>query len=318
MTDQATEQSGQSNAALTSNDLGALFAKANGPQESEQPKGQAPLNEGEQAQADDGESPSEVPSEGQEPSVPKFKVPALEGDGFEELTAEEYKARVLMQKDYTQKTQKVAEKSKEVEAERIKVTQVLSEKAQAMEDNLAMLGHAIQSFDAQVDWAALREMDPAAYVAEREKQQARLATFKQSADQLKAVRQEQEQQARAIAAQQLVEMIPTWLDPSVAKKEAEEVRQYLTKSGYSPQEVEAINDPRVIVMARELSRYEALKNKAAETKAQVEKAPQLAKPGAPNQGNPQALAAHRAAKAFEKAPSIDGLAGLFAATSKRK
>jgi hypothetical protein len=216
MTDQAETQSAAP-AASTEQDLAALLSgDMSG---SEQPKGHAAPAQAEAQEAVDGETPSE--SEAQ-PEVVKFKVPALEGDGDEELTAEELKAQRLMHRDYTQKTQAVAEARKEIEAERSKVQQVISEKAQMMEQNLAILGQAIQSFDQQVNWDALREVDPAAYLEARETQQARQRAFMQSAQQLEAVRADQARQMQAINAQRLVEAIPTWLDQSVAQKEANE------------------------------------------------------------------------------------------------
>jgi hypothetical protein len=314
MTDQATEQSGQQVAApteLNSNDLAAMFS---GKSETEQqPQGQASTVEGVGQEAESGESPEQSEAEAQaEAPAEKFKVPALEGDGFDELTAEELKAQRLMHADYTRKTQQVAEARKQAEAEVAQARQVMTQKAQAMEDNLVALGQAIKSFDAQVNWEALREVDPATYLAEREKQQARQQHFMTAAKQLEAFRREQAEMVKQQNAQRLVEAIPTWLDPTVAKKEAEEVRSYLTKTGYQPDEIEGLTDYRVIVMARELARYEALKNKASEVKAQVQKAPQLAKPGAVRPGNPEALAKYRTTQKAINEPSKDNLAALFA------
>lgn len=317
MSDQASGQS-VAQAAPTANDLAAMFSKAVPygdvtPAEVKQPSGQAATDEGESgSNADPVESTGE--SNAQVEGAPaKFKVPALEGDGDEELTADELKAQRLMHRDYTQKTQAIAEARKELEAERAKVTQVIAGKAQEMETQLTMLGSALQSFEQSVNWEALRSVDPAAYLEAREQHAARQQAFVQSAQRLEAVRQEQAQQVQAMNAQRLVEAIPTWLDKATAQKEANEIRQFATQVyGYTDDDVNSIVDYRHIVALRDAAKYHALQKKAGETKATLQQAPKLAQPGAPRQGNADALQAHRTLNKARAEPSVQNLQDAIA------
>jgi hypothetical protein len=311
MTDQANVQSDAavSNAAPTTDSLAALFKESlfGG-----QPQGQAPTNEGEKAQAESGESPEEVGELTDEQVLDRFKVPALEGDGIEELTAEELKAQRLMQADYTRKTQQIAEERKAVQAERQKVEAEIAARAQAMEHQLQMLGRAIQSFDQQVDWDALRQVDPGAYLEAREQQQARLQAFEQSRQQIMQVQQAQRAERIAQSSQRLVEAMPELLDPQTAKKFAEKIVGGAGDAyGFSPQEIDALDDHRLILMARDAIAYRELKAKTQAIKPKVEAAPQLAKPGAPRPGNPDALRTHRLVQKATAEPSRENLRNLF-------
>lgn len=313
MTDQAETQSGADNtsapAEMSTSDLAALFgAGSNVSTESdEQPQGQA--------EADDVESEDNPEQAAVEAAVEKFKVPALEGDGFDELTADELKAQRLMQKDYTQKTQALAEQRKAQEAETQKVMATLTAKSDEIEQGLVMLGKAIQSFDENVNWEALKAVDPASYLEAREKQAERVKAFKQAAGQLEAMRKAQAAQLQAVNAQRLVEAIPTWLDKATAQKEAAEIRGVLTEAyGYADEDIDGISDYRVILLARDALKFRQAQKAAAEVKPKVEAAPKLAKTGTVRQGNPEALARHRVAQKAINQPSRENLAALFAST----
>ena len=312
MTDQAVEQSGSAEQAQpehSENDLAGAFAAAYG---EPQPKGQAD-NQTEQP-AGDTEQVDEQASG--EPVPEKFKVPALEGDGFDELTAEELKAQRLMQADYTRKTQALADERKAINAERQKVEQVIAEKAGALEQQLAMLGRAIQSFDQQVDWDALRQVDPGAYLEAREQQAHRLQAFEHSRQQMEAVRQAQRSERVAQSTQRLVEAMPELLDPQAAKKFASRIVEGTAHYGFSPEEVQGLEDHRLVLMARDAIAYRELKAKAAEVKPKVAAAPQLAKPGAPKPGNAEALNAYRTIQKASQTGEVKDLAAAFGTVFK--
>lgn len=312
MTDQAIEQSGTvDNAAsgpVSEQDLAAAFASA---LEGGKPQGQA-QPQGEQAQAESGESPEQVDVQDEEPAIERFKVPALEGDGIEELTAEELKAQRLMQADYTRKTQQIAEERKAIQAERQKVEQEISQRSQTMEQQLAMLGRAIQSFDQQVNWDALRQLDPAAYLEAREQQQARMQAFEHSRQQLEAVKQAQRHERIAQNSQRLVEALPELLDPKAARAFADKIINGAGEAyGFSAQEIDALDDHRLILMAKDAIAYRELKAKTDSVKPKIAAAPQLAKPGAPRQGNAKALDAYRTIQKARQTGSIDDMAAAF-------
>lgn len=317
MTDQAIEQSG-----ATSNDaapdLAAFFSQT---LEGKQPQGQAVAQQGEEAQAESGASP-EVEGEQPEGETPaKFRVPALEGDGYEELTAEEIKAQRLMQADYTRKTQEVAEQRKAIQAEREQVASVLSQRVQETESALQMLAGAIKSFDSEVNWDALRQVDPASYLEAREQQTQRIQAFERTRQHLEAVRQAERAERVAQNSQRLVEAMPELLDANAAKVFGEQITNAAAKHyGFTPQEVAGVDDHRLILMMRDAAKYHDLMAKSSEVKAKVAQAPQLAKPGAPKPGNAQALNTYRTIQRAKATSSLDDQAAAFDAlfSGKRK
>ena len=309
MTDQAAEQSG-----ATSNDaapdLAAFFQQTlNGGQ----PQGQAQAAEGEEDDESESGASPEVEGEQAATDAPaKFKVPALEGDGYEELTAEEIRAQRLMQADYTRKTQEVAEQRKAIQAEREKVQTELSQRLQESEAHLQMLAGAIQSFDQQVNWEELRAIDPAAYLQAREQQQARLQAFERTRQHIEQVRQAERSERLSQSSQRLVEAMPELLDPNAAKAFGEQITTAANKFyGFMPQEVASVEDHRLILMMRDAAKYHELVAKTGEVKAKVAAAPQLSKPGTPRQGNPEALRTHRAIQKAKSTSSLEDQAAAF-------
>lgn len=307
MTDQANEQSAQdaSPAEHDEADLAAFFASQRGEQPDE---GQATITDEADAQEQSDEALNAEPQTG------KIKVPKLEGEGFEELDPDELRTQRLMHADYTRKTQALADQRKQVEAKAREVEQMANQRLQAMDDHLAQLARTIQSFETQTDWDAVREVDPALYIQEREKQAHRLQAFNRAKQLADEARANARKQRAAEEAQKLVEAIPEWLDKSKAVAEAEKIRTGLGEYGMSPQEVDELLDHRLVLMARDAVRYRELQRKAAEVKQTVAKAPPIARPGGTtNQGNPQALHAHRAIQKATQTGSVDDMAAAFAA-----
>lgn len=316
MTDQVATQSGATSvdAAPTQDSLAAMFKSA---LFGEQPSGQAEAKEGEKAKAESGESPEVDGEQTIEQVLEKFKVPALEGDGIEELTAEELKAQRLMQADYTRKTQQVAEERKAQAAEFSKRLEAFSQREQAVEQNLQMLGAAIQSFDSQVNWDALRQADPSAFLEAREQQAKRLQAFEHSRQQIEGLRQARRAEVIAENSQRLMEAMPELLDQAAFKAFGEKVTAAGQTYGFTPQEIAAVEDHRMLQVLSDAAKFRELQSKAGEVKAVVAKAPQMAKPGAPRQGNAEALKTHRLVKQATEAPSRDNLQSLFKATLGR-
>lgn len=268
---------------------------------------------------DAGKGVEEVVESDEQQTPAKIRVPALEGDGYDELTPEEIKTQRLMHADYTRKTQAISEQRKAVDAKAREIQTAMVQRLQALDDHVEMLGRAIHSFESQVDWKVLRETDPAGYVAERELQGQRLQQFKTAKQQAEAARKSHRQALAQEETQKLLEAIPEWLDKSTARKEAGEIRAGVSAYGFTPDEFDDVLDHRVIVMAREALEYRRLKEKAAGLKGAVQKAPQLARPGAGgNNGNPAALSAHRDIKRAMQTGSVDDMANAFASIRRQQ
>jgi hypothetical protein len=303
MTDQAATQSGDAQVAAPAT-LGDLlkqtFSGGNpeGQAQSENVTGEIQQSEAEQA--------DQLPA--------KFRVPALEGDGYEELTTEELKSRFLMQKDYTRKTQEVAEERKKIAELKAATESEAQRRIDKLENDLTVTARLIQSFDAQVDWDRLEAEDPATFLLEKRKQGQRIQAWEHARSEAEQLKAEQRKAKRAQEAERLVQAIPDWLDAEKAQSEAKKLIDGASHYGMTAADIDNFDDHRLILILRDALRLRDLESKKADVKAQVGKAPILAKPNAVSQGNPQALAVHRAIKQVDG--SRDSLRNLFKATLK--
>jgi hypothetical protein len=301
MTDQAETQSGDAQQAtpVTMRELlKQTFSGGN-------PEGQA---QSENVTGDTQQS--DAPQADQLPA--KFRVPALEGDGYEELTPEELKAQRLMQKDYTRKTQEVAEERKRI-AELKQATEAEAQRRiDKLENDLTVTARLIQSFDAQVDWDRLEAEDPAMYLMEKRKQAQRIQAWEHARHEAESLKAEQRKARRAQEAERLVQAIPDWLDADRARNDAQKLIEGASQYGLTAADIDNFDDHRLVLMLRDAIRLRELEAKKSTVTEQVQKAPVLAKPGAVNNGNPQALAVHRAIKKVDG--SRDSLRNLFKAT----
>jgi hypothetical protein len=320
MTDQATVQSADPvvRGPATEEQLASLFATE---LTGEQPTGQAETEQGEEAQAASGENPDDVEgvdAQAEQSDAEYVEVPKLEGEGMERITREELKARMLMHADYTRKTQAVAEERKAIQAEREKVMATISKHADEMGYRLTVLGQTIQSIEQQVNWDALRELDPGAYIKAKEEQQKRLQTFEEGRKQYEQAQKMVKGQRVAQNTQRLVEAMPILLDPKAAKEFAETLaNESQANYGLTAQDLDAIDDHRLILALKDANELRRLRAKSADTKAAVAKAPQLAKPGAPRQGNPEALRTHKVITRARTEGSPEALEAAFGALFKK-
>ena len=198
----------------------------------------------------------------------------VEIDG-EEITVEELKRGHLRQRDYTRKTQELAEIRKGFEAQQ---AEVLRERAQYE----TMLGQLRQRIEADVeqepDWDKLYEADPSmAARAERQwrKQQdaksARLQAINAEQQRLDGLRAQYREQLEAQYVEQqramLPEIIPEWRDASVASKEAAQLRQVLANEGFTEEDIGGLKNATLVKLARKAMLYDTGAKTANEAKA---------------------------------------------------
>jgi hypothetical protein len=182
-----------------------------------------------QAQSQDDDS-EEVDFDGQKYRIPKALKSAL-----------------MMNADYTRKTQEVAELRREAEAERAQYQQANAQHVQALAA-VHSIDQQIHQFQ-QVDWQRLSDDDP----VQAQKLWMQYTQLKDSRQQMVGQVQQMERQ-RAFEAQQatakrieegnaiLKRDIPNW-SPEIAKQ----VSDYAAKEfGFQPQELANVNDPRVV------------------------------------------------------------------------
>jgi len=205
-----------------------------------------------------------------------------------EVTEDELFNGYLRQRDYTRKTQELAERRKaiealeqEIEAERYQYAELLPKMRQQLE----------QQLQAEPDWDSLYEKNPIeATKLERQWRQAK----QQREAQIKAVEEEQARlsqiQQRKLQAEmqkhieaeqaRLTQVIPEWKDTNKAQKEAAEIREFLLTEGFSEQDVNSIQHAGLVKMARNAMLYERGKQRITEAKTgRKAESPKQMKPG---------------------------------------
>ena len=252
-------------------------------QESEEVEYSAESEEGSEDYTDENAEETEAEEEvTQEPQRFKVKV-----DNEEiEVTLEELQQGYSRTKDYTKKTQALAETRKAVEAEKARI-----EEAKQLRDTYAQRLQVIEQMLNQnpdnENLAELKESDPIGYAikvaerAEREKQlQAVQAEKQRIAQQQQAEQQEHLKNHLASEAQKLKEWIPEFRDEVKADIARKEIKAYAKSIGFSDQELANVYDARAVQTLYKAMQYEKLmKGKTVATK-KVTEAPKTLKAGA--------------------------------------
>ena len=197
----------------------------------------------------------------------------VEVDG-EEITVEELKRGNLRQRDYTRKTQELAEARKQLEAN---YEEIQRERAQYAQMLPALQERLQQPVEQEPDWDTLYDTDPTmAAKAERQwrKQQeeraAQLQAVEAERQRMMELEQQRLEQMQAKYFEQqrelLPELIPEWRDNTVASKEAKDIRGFLLKEGFSEQDVNGLTNATLVKLARKAMLYDQGQTRATEAK----------------------------------------------------
>ena len=236
--------------------------------------------------AEEEDEPQEDQVEEEESEQPQLYTIKVDGEETQ-VTLEELQNGYSRQRDYTRKTQELAQQRKAIEAQQQEVSQKDAIYSQLLPKMEATLKGELEN---EPDWSALYEADPIAYVREKdiwnEKKQKLQAVQAESQrlQQESAMEQQQKlQQFVEYGNQQLLEQIPEWQDNEVASKEKMAIRDYgVNVLGYTPQEMDSVYDYRVLLGLRNAwlqhKTVQATKVKPTEKKA----AARTARPGTSN------------------------------------
>lgn len=230
-----------------------------------------------------------------------------------EVSLDELKSGYSMEADYRQKTAKLAEQSRALEAER----QTYKQQLDAL---VPQLQKAAASKWSTVDWQSLAKSDPARYVelqAEYHAEMSRLATANAEHRRLK----EADDKARAeqfrefVAGQErlLVEKMPVLKDPEKAKAVKQEISKYLSENGFTEQEIGGVADHRAVNLAWKAMQYDKA---VAAKKAAIQKAAPAKPVQRPGVARPARTDADRVAEAsnrLKKTGRVDDAAAAFKA-----
>ena len=305
---------------LVSHELGRTKKEPEA-EEAEEPE--APEEEteasGEDRDAAPDEETEEEPEEGDADDVPEDATIAVKvGGKTEKVSLKELKSGYSRTKDYTQKTQELAETRKANEAQ---LTAVQQERTQ--------LKAALDKVKASLEAQAPKRPDPADYTANPQEfvfQEAMWNRHREQTQQLEAAQQELMQRQFAdhqkVMAEQtkagqkvLMEKIPTWKDPKVATKEQAGMRDFAKEHlNYTDDELDQITDPRAVLALRSAWQGHQVLNKKAPLIPDVKKpdTPTL-KPGGQPEGQTtrQKQALNRLAQTGKVTDAAAALKGLF-------
>ncbi len=202
----------------------------------------------------------------------------IEVDG-EEKTIEELRSGFLRQKDYTRKTQELAESRKAIEAKDQEIDRERAEYAQLLP---ALAERIQQEAEQEPDWDTLYDTDPVmAAKAERQwrkEQEGRVAQLQavqaeqQRMQQIAAQKQQQMQQSYLEQQRHILpDIIPEWRDKKVAATEATQIRDFLLGEGFSEQDVSGMSNATLVKLARKAMLYDRGETRANEVKAKPKK-----------------------------------------------
>ena len=250
-------------------------AKAEDPEDPETPEEPA-AEEPEEQSADSEEDDEEHPA----PRGFKVKVAGQEI----EVTEDELKSGYSRTADYTRKTTELAERRKALEAED---TQVKAER-QKYSTRLTELDDALKALvPSEPDWAQLQKtVAPDVFTATlldwQQTQKAREAIKAEQdkiqaanvADGRKAFQRYMEEQSAKV-----VELIPEWTDPEVAKTERGGLRAFAKAQGFTDEEINQVTDARTVALLRKAMAFDKAEKAKPTVKEKIAASIRASTPG---------------------------------------
>jgi len=225
--------------------------------DSEEVEGDAESDEDESDEDDDGKEVDEVEYEGK-----TYKVPR------------ELKDALLRQADYTRKTQEVAELRKTFEG-LTRQAEELSEAETTARDNIASINATLRQYS-DIDWQTWRQQNPVAamqaqmdYQALNQQLQAAQTDLQRASGERVALSNSQREERLREGHKQLAERIPDWGET----KQRQLVETGRNVYGFTDEELNEIDDPRMILVLNDAARFAATqKQHRAKTQAAKQEA----------------------------------------------
>lgn len=253
---------------------------AEGDTDSEETDGQEESedDESEEEEADDTPAPER-----------KLKVTVKGDDGTEqelEVDETELVKGYQRQADYTRKTQELSQREHQaVEQLRTKYDEFSSQYVQKAESTRAAIVQ-LAGLRSEAEMAQLAQTDPAAWVAENQRQQSIYAVLNQMDQQIdterKAIAQRQEQAAQQWKAQAFQQAWSELQKDGIDRDKLAKVYGDVSKTyGFSKDELGNVFDHRLVRLMRDAAAYRELQAQKPTVKQKVEQAPKL-----PSKANP--------------------------------
>ena len=234
-----------------------------------------------------------------------------------EVTLEELQQGYSRTKDYTKKTQALAETRKAVEADKARI-----EEAKQLRDTYAQRLEVIEKLLAQdqgeENLAELRENDPIGYaikIAERSEKEKQLQAVRAEKQKIAQQQESDRQQALQGHLQQeavkLREMIPEFRDEAKAEIARKDIRTYAKSVGFSDEELSQVYDSRAVKTLYNAMMYEKLMKGKTDAVKKVQSAPKVLRAGNGGQVNAENDATKRQMQKLKQTGKKSDAAKLF-------
>ena len=259
---------------------------------------ETPASEGEQEAKAEPEAPSDEPTpqdleleeiDDNSPAEASEELYSVKVNGQEEkVNLNELLAGYSRQKDYSTKTNQLAEERRNLENERTK-TQTEIEAVKIERDKYAtqLKSFLKQDKEEDIDWDKAYNEDPIEYVrlkaeSDRKKEIRQKAETELKSIEAKQQKEKEEQYKQYVTSQSalLEEKVPEYADPVKGDKLKLGVKNYLNEIGFSDQELSMLTDHRTVMVAIEGMKYNQLKKAKLDGK-KVNKVPKVNKGGVP-------------------------------------
>ena len=252
----------------------------------------------------------------QEVEQPRYRVKV---DGQEsEVSLDELVKGYQREKDYTKKTQTLAEQRKAVEAERHTVEQA-KQLRDTYAQRLQIIEQALRSQSDGENLNELKETDPIGYavaVAERSENEKRLYALR--AEQARIAQLQQAEQAQQLSqvvtqeADKLSKVLPEYADPQKGETIRKSIRSYAESVGFSADELSKVYDSRAVLTLYKAMQYDKLMSNKGEVNKKVSQAPKMLRPGVSKpQGSLETENTKRLRQQFKQSGKVSDAAKLF-------
>lgn len=201
----------------------------------------------------------------------------LEDGKKERFTAAELRANILRQRDYTRKTQELAEGRRIVEAKAAEV----GSRLRGLQQTIDTLAAQVKGEDTS-SWEELRRTDPSEWSARMLERQHRMATIHAAQQTYQAEMARAREESYRREAEILREKIPAWKDNAVASREYGELLRFTAETyGLTPEDIDSVSsDHRFVLLARDAKQGREVTRKIDARKEQVRRLPRVQQPGA--------------------------------------
>ncbi len=209
------------------------------------------------------ESDLEEDAKNQREETSEFYTIKVDGDELE-VNLEELLNGYQRQKDYTKKTQTLAEQRKEYEAKQVQIAELQQTYMTQAQMANEVLNRELKAFE-NVDWDALKISDPIDYVQKQLEVQDVRNRQNQLVQEAQVMHQQQQQQQQAelqkvVEAEKeiLLEKFPEWKDQDNAKANQQQIVDYARSQGFEDSELASVYRARDLLILDKARKYDEM------------------------------------------------------------